>query len=90
MGFLLLGVLVAELLALFGLFNRGRSLPCALAGLVVLLGSALGAWVSFTEGPSPEWLAIYTGNAGIGLVALLRQLRASGGPADPESDGELR
>ena len=41
-----------------GLFNRGRSILCALAGLLVFLGAGLGAWLAWMESNSAFGTAI--------------------------------
>ena len=70
-GLLLLG------LSIWGLFNRGRSIFCALAGILVLLGASLGAWIAWMETNSALGTAIYLAIALAfdlaGLRTLLRQ-----------------
>ena len=58
-----------------GLFNRGRSLVCAVAGLLVLLGAGMGAWIAWMESNSALGTAIYLAIALVGIVAVVRQLK---------------
>ena len=67
-GLLLLG------LSIWGLFNRGRSIFCALAGILVLPGAALGAWIAWVESRSLIGTAIYLAIALVGIVAVVRQI----------------
>ena len=67
-GLLLLGT------SLWGLFNRGRSIVCAVAGLLVLLGAGLGAWIAWMESNSALGTAIYLAIALLGIVSVVRQL----------------
>ena len=68
-GLLLLG------LSIWGLFNRGRSIFCALAGILVLLGASLGAWIAWMETNSALGTAIYLVIALVGIVAAVRQIK---------------
>ena len=68
-GLLLLG------LSIWGLFNRGRSIFCALAGILVLPGAALGAWIAWVESRSLIGTAIYLVIALLGIVSVVRQLK---------------
>ena len=67
-GLLLLGT------SLWGLFNRKRSILCALAGLLVLPGAALGAWLAWVESRSLIGTAIYLAIGLVGIVAVVRQI----------------
>ena len=58
-----------------GLFNRGRSIFCALAGLLVLLGAGLGGWHAWCETRSWIGTAVYAVIALIGIVSLIRQAK---------------
>ncbi len=58
-----------------GLFNRGRSIFCALAGILVLPGAALGAWIAWVESRSLIGTAIYLVIALLGIVSVVRQLK---------------
>ena len=71
---LLAGVIVFGT-SLWGLFNRKRSIVCAVAGLLVLLGAALGAWIAWMESNSALGTAIYLAIALVGIVAVVRQLK---------------
>ena len=62
-------------LSIWGLFNRGRSILCALAGIVVLLGAGIGAAYAFSESRSIPWTLIYLAMALIGVVSVLRHAR---------------
>jgi hypothetical protein len=68
-GLLLIGT------SIWGLFNRGRSIFCALAGILVLPGAALGAWIAWVESRSLIGTAIYLAIALVGIVAVVRQLK---------------
>ena len=61
--------------SLWGLFNRGRSIVCAVAGLLVLLGAGLGAWIAWMESNSALGTAIYLAIALVGIVSVVRQLK---------------
>ena len=56
-----------------GLFNRGRSILCAAAGLLVALGAGLGAWIAWVESDSAIGTAIYLAIGLVGIVAVVRQ-----------------
>lgn len=73
-GLIFLVVLTFFGLSVWGLFNRGRSVLIAGAGVVVLLGAALGVLHAWGEGRSIPWTVIYTVIGLIGLVATLRQV----------------
>jgi hypothetical protein len=68
-GLLLIGT------SIWGLFNRRRSIFCALAGILVLPGAALGAWIAWVESRSLIGTAIYLAIALVGIVAVVRQLK---------------
>ena len=68
-GLILLGA------SIWGLFNRGRSIVCALAGILVLLGAALGAWIAWMESDSALGTAIYLVIALVGIVSAVRQIK---------------
>lgn len=68
-GLLLLGTSIG------GLFNRKRSILCSLAGILVLPGAALGAWIAWVESRSWIGTAIYLAIALVGIVSLVRQLK---------------
>lgn len=61
--------------SIWGLFNRGRSIVCAVAGLLVLLGAGLGAWIAWMESNSALGTAIYLAIALVGIVSAVRQLK---------------
>lgn len=73
---ILLAGLIVFGTSLWGLFNRKRSIVCALAGLLVLPGSALGAWYTWMETRSAIGTAIYLAIALVGIVATIRQVNA--------------
>ena len=68
-GLLLIGT------SIWGLFNRRRSIFCALAGLLVLLGASLGAWIAWMETDSALGTAIYLAIALVGIVSFVRQIQ---------------
>ena len=68
-GLLLLGTSIG------GLFNRERSIFCALAGILVLPGAALGAWIAWVESRSLIGTAIYLAIALVGIVSAVRQIK---------------
>lgn len=68
-GVLLIGASLA------GLFNRGRSVACAVAGGLVALGAGLGVWHAWAEAGSPAWTTGYLVLALVGLVAVFRQVK---------------
>ena len=61
--------------SIWGLFNRKRSIFCALAGLLVLLGAGLGAWIAWMETDSALGTAIYLAIALVGIVSFVRQIQ---------------
>jgi hypothetical protein len=61
--------------SIWDLFNRGRSIFCALAGLLVLLGAALGAWIAWVESRSLIGTAIFLVVALVGIVSAVRQIK---------------
>lgn len=61
--------------SIWGLFNRGRSIVCAVAGLLVLLGAGLGAWIAWMESNSALGTAIYLAIALAGIVSVVRQIK---------------
>ena len=61
--------------SIWGLFNRKRSVLCALAGLLVLLGASLGAWIAWMETDSAIGTAIYLAIALVGIVSFVRQIQ---------------
>ena len=63
-------------LSIWGLFNRGRSIFCALAGIVVLLGAGMGAMHAWGESRSIPWTAVYLIATLIGVVSVFRQVKA--------------
>jgi hypothetical protein len=71
---ILLAGLIVFGASLWGLFNRKRSILCAVAGLLVLPGAALGAWIAWMESNSALGTAIYLVVALVGIVAVVRQI----------------
>ena len=71
--FLLAGLIVFGT-SFWGLFNRKRSIFCALAGLLVFLGAGLGAWLAWMESNSAIGTAIYLAIALVGIVSVVRQI----------------
>ena len=71
---ILLAGLIVFGASLWGLFNRKRSVLCALAGILVLLGASLGAWIAWMETNSALGTAIYLVIALVGIVAAVRQI----------------
>lgn len=72
---ILLAGLIVFGTSLWGLFNRGRSIVCAVAGILVLLGAGLGAWIAWMESNSALGTAIYLAIALVGIVSAVRQLK---------------
>ena len=72
---ILLAGLIVFGASLWGLFNRKRSILCAVAGLLVLPGAALGAWIAWMETNSAIGTAIYLAVALVGIVSVVRQIR---------------
>jgi MFS superfamily sulfate permease-like transporter len=62
-------------LSVWGLFNKGRSIPCALSGVVVAIGAGLGAWHAWGESRSLAWTAVYIIFVLVGVVSIFRQVR---------------
>ena len=57
-----------------GLFNRGRSILCALAGMLTFMVAGLNAWAAWMETNSALTTAIYLVVALVGIVAVVRQI----------------
>ena len=72
---ILLAGLIVFGTSLWGLFNRKRSIVCAVAGLLVLLGAGMGAWIAWMESNSALGTAIYQVIALVGIVSLVRQIK---------------
>ena len=72
-------------LSIWGLFNTGRSIVCALAGIVVLLGAGMGALYAWGESRSIPWTVIYLIAALIGIVSVFRQARSRKQRPQPEN-----
>ena len=72
---IVLAALIVFGASLWGLFNRKRSILCAVAGLLVLPGAALGAWIAWMESNSALGTAIYLAIAFVGIVSVVRQIR---------------
>ena len=72
---ILLAGLIVFGTSLRGLFNRKRSIVCAVAGLLVLLGAGMGAWIAWMESNSALGTAIYLVIALVGIVSLVRQIK---------------
>ena len=72
-------------LSIWGLFNRGRSILCALAGIVVLLGAGMGAMHAWGESRSIPWTAGYLIAVLIGIVSVFRQAWPRGQRPQPEN-----
>ncbi|MBM4005812.1 MAG: hypothetical protein FJ295_21420 [Planctomycetes bacterium] len=68
-GFIVLG------LSTWGLFNKGRSILCVLAGIAVTLGAAMGALYAWGESRSIPWTVAYLIAVVIGIVCVFRQAR---------------
>ena len=62
-------------LSIWGLFNRRRSILCALSSIMVILGAWMGATYAWVESKSTSWTVIYLVVALIGVVSILRQIR---------------
>jgi hypothetical protein len=69
-------------LCIWGLFNHGRSILCAMAGFMICLSAGGCGMYAWKESKSPTWTAIYVVIALIGTVAALRQ--ALNGPQDDD------
>ncbi|MBP7829050.1 MAG: hypothetical protein KA248_03950 [Kiritimatiellae bacterium] len=72
---ILLAALIILGLSLWGLVNRGRSLPCALAGAAVVPVAILLARYAWLESRSLPWAIGYSIGALLGLVSFFRQLK---------------
>lgn len=72
---ILLAGLIVFGASLWGLFNRKRSVLCALAGILVLPGAALGAWMAWMESDSALGTAIYLAIGLVGIVSVVRQIQ---------------
>lgn len=70
-----LAAFVAIGLSIYGLFNRGRSIWCIVAGIVVVFGALPGALHAWGEGRSIPWTAVYVIIALIGIASIFRQAR---------------
>ena len=69
-----LGALILFGFSVWGLFNRRRSLWCAVAGIVVMLGASLGALHAWGESHSIPWTVGYLIAAVTGMGSILRQV----------------
>ena len=58
-----------------GLFNPGRSILCALAGMLTFMVAGLNAWAAWMESNSAFGTAIYLAIALVGIVSAVRQLK---------------
>ena len=63
-------------LSIWGLFNRGRSILCALSGIVVVFGAGMGAVHAWGESRSIPWTVAYLIAVLIGIVCVVRQVWA--------------
>jgi len=70
---------------IWGLFNKGRSVLCALSGIVMTLGAAMGAMHAWGESRSVPWTVAYVAAALIGIVCVLRQAKPKN--LQPQSHG---
>ena len=68
LGLILLGASIR------GLVNRGRSILCALAGMLTFMVAGLNAWVAWMETNSALGTAIYLAIALVGIVSVVRQI----------------
>ena len=62
-------------LSIWGLFNTGRSILCALSGIVVVLGAGMGAMHAWGESRSIPWTVAYLIAVLIGIVSVFRQVK---------------
>ena len=69
LGLILLGASIR------GLVNRGRSILCALAGMLTFMVAGLNAWAAWMETNSALGTAIYLVIALVGIVAAVRQIK---------------
>lgn len=58
-----------------GLFNRKRSIFCALAGALVACYAGLGAWHAWAETRSVIGTAAYAVGVLIGIASIIRQVK---------------
>lgn len=72
---ILLAALIVFGASIRGLFNRGRSIVCVAAGILVALGAGLGAWIAWMESNSAIGTAIYLVIVLVGIVAVVRQIK---------------
>ena len=68
LGLILLGASIR------GLFNRGRSILCTLAGMLTFMVAGLNAWAAWMETNSALGTAIYLAIALVGIVSVVRQI----------------
>ncbi|HMP76185.1 MAG TPA: hypothetical protein PKE12_07815 [Kiritimatiellia bacterium] len=79
--------------SIWGVFNRRRSILCAIAGALTLLAAGLGGLHAWGESRSIPWTTAYLTAAIIGIVAIVRQIRAckqNTSNADQANGGEPR
>ena len=69
LGLILLGASIR------GLVNRGRSILCALAGMLTFMVAGLNAWVAWMETDSALGTALYLVIALVGIVSVVRQIQ---------------
>ena len=67
LGLILLGASIR------GLVNQGRSILCALAGMLTFMVAGLNAWVAWMETDSALGTALYLVIALVGIVSVVRQ-----------------
>ena len=72
---IVLAGLIAFGASIRGLFNRGRSILCALAGALVALYASLGAWHAWAETRSVIGTAVYAVGVLIGIASIIRQVK---------------
>ena len=61
-------------LTIWGLFNRKRSILCAIGGLITTLGAALGTLYAWGEPRSVPWTTGYLVFVFLGLLCIIRQI----------------
>ena len=71
-------------LGIYGLFNRKRSIPCIIAGVLMALIALPGALHAWGEGRSVPWTAVYLTIMLIGIISVIRQLM----PRKPHKEDE--
>lgn len=71
----ILAALAAIGLSIVGLFNRGRSICCGVAGAALIFCGSLGALHAWGEGKSIPWTVGYLVFVLIGLISVFRQVR---------------